>query len=602
MADEGKRGIQGELFHIDTGHEPGENNWKGFGFDVNPPVFLIGGGVIVLFIVLSLLFPDTAGEMFNGARETLGEYFAWFFILGVNIIIIFMIYLAISKYGNIRLGGVDGVQEYSDISWIAMLFSAGMGIGLMFYGVAEPIWHYQMPHLGAEPLSQASAEVALGVSLYHWGVHPWAVYALVALSLAFFSYNRGLPLTFRSIFWPVLGERIYGWGGHVIDILTIFATLFGLVTSLGLGALQINRGLNYMGESIAGFPAIPFSVGTQVVLIMIITAIASVSVYLGIDKGIRRLSNVNLFLMITLLVATIILGPTMFILEAIPQGIGAYLSNLVELSFFSGAIEGPYFQGHWYAPDGGGAGTFLTDWTVFYWAWWIAWSPFVGMFIARISKGRNIREFIGGVMMIPVILSFVWFSALGGSALKMELDVLQATGEAGGPVMTALNELGLDVAMFAMFEQFPGTVFLSSIAIILVTTFFVTSSDSGSLVLDHLSSGGKHKAAVGGRVFWAASEGLVAIALLVAGGDQALNALQAAAITSGLPFLAILLFMIYAIWKGLAEEVKIMRSEEFRDRIDELRAEEGVVVESSQGEIVTGIHKRDEDTVVEAGD
>ncbi|MDJ1434681.1 BCCT family transporter [Halostagnicola sp. A-GB9-2] len=597
MADEDKRGIQEGLFYAETDREPGDKNWRGYGFDINPPVFLIAGGLIILFIALSLVFPDQAGTMYQDTRVAVSDYFDWLFILAANIFIIFMVYLAISRYGSIRLGGVDGEKEFSDISWVAMLFSAGMGIGLMFFGVAEPVFHLFDPHLGAEAGTEGAGEVALAVSLFHWGFHPWAIYALVALSLAFFSYNRGLPLTFRSVFYPVLGDRIYGWPGHLIDIFTIFATLFGLVTSLGLGALQINAGLTFVGQEVGAFPAVPDSIWVAVAIIGVVTGMAIVSVYLGLDKGIRRLSNLNLTLMMILLASVFVLGPTLFILGALPQGIGGYLGNFFELSFFGNSFDNHYFQGSEYYGSGGeGEGAFLVDWTVFYWAWWISWSPFVGMFIARISKGRSIREFVGGVLLIPVVFSFAWFAAMGGSALSFELN--EATeGAISGPVF----EVGEEVAMFAMFDLMPGTVLLSLLAIILVTTFFVTSSDSGSLVLEHLSTGGKHETPPAGRVFWAASEGLVAATLLIAGGDAAVEALQAAAIASGLPFTVILLFMIYAVMIGLRREYRLLQSDEFTELIDDLEEEEEIVVTSQTGDLVTHVRTR-EDRVIDVSD
>ncbi|AXR76839.1 BCCT family transporter [Natrarchaeobaculum sulfurireducens] len=596
MTDEGKRGIQGELFHAETDREPGDNNWQGYGFDINPPVFLIAGGLIILFIILSLAFPDQAGAIYQDTRIAISDYFDWLFILAANIFIIFMVYLAISKYGAIRLGGVDGEKEFSDISWIAMLFSAGMGIGLMFFGVAEPVYHLFDPHLGAEAGTDAAAEVGMAVSLFHWGFHPWAIYALVALGLAFFSYNRGLPLTFRSVFYPVLGERIYGWPGHVIDIFTVFATLFGLVTSLGLGALQINAGLTFVGDEVAAFPAVPDSVWVAVGIVTVVTGLAIISVYLGLDKGIRRLSNLNLTLMLVLLASVFILGPTLFILGALPQGIGAYIGSFFELSFFGNSFDNHYFQGsEFYGPGGDGEGGFLVDWTVFYWAWWISWSPFVGMFIARISKGRTIREFVGGVLLIPVVFSFAWFAAMGGTALNFELNEATA-GAISGPTF----ETGEELAMFAMFDLMPGTVVLSVLAIILVTTFFVTSSDSGSLVLEHLSTGGKHETPATGRVFWAASEGLVASTLLIAGGDAAVDALQAAAIASGLPFAVILLFMIYAVMQGLKKEYRILQSNEFEELIDDLEDQGEIVVTTETGDLVTEVKTRD-DRVINVG-
>lgn len=586
MADE-KDTIQSEYFHVETDREPGDRNWQGLGFDINPPVFIIAGLFVVLVIILSLALPDQAFGVYEDAQFFVSDYFDWLFVIGANAFILFMVYLAISKYGSIKLGGVDQDKEFTDVSWIAMLFSAGMGIGLMFWGVAEPIYHFFDPHLGAAGGTEAGAEVALAVSLFHWGFHPWAIYALVGLGLAFFSFNRGLPLTFRSVFYPILGERIYGWWGHIIDIFTVIATLFGLVVSLGLGALQINRGLSFLGDEIGAFPEIPFGVGTQMVLIIVITLIAVVSVALGLKKGIRRLSNLNLTLMMILLFSIFILGPTTWILGFMPQGLGTYLGNFFELSFFSGSADSHYFAGSdWYGPGGDGEGEFLVDWTVFYWAWWISWSPFVGMFIARISRGRTIREFVGGVLVIPVVFSVAWFAAMGGTALNLELAE-DTAGSVSGPMFDP--DLGVDVAMFAMFDQMPGTVFLSGVAIILVTTFFVTSSDSGSLVLEHLSTGGKHTTPVTGRVFWASAEGLLAIAILVAGGEEALDALQAAAVTAGFPFLIILIFMIFAVHKGLQREIEILNSDEFRDRIDELRSGDEYVVETQRGDVVTGV-------------
>ena len=570
-------GLQVELFHAETDREPGDTNWQGYGFDVHPQVFFISAGVVLFFIAFSLLAPETANDLYLDVRGGAIANFGWFFILAANLFIIFMVYLALSKYGKIRLGGVDADKEFSDISWVAMLFSAGMGIGLMFFGVGEPIWHLNFPHLGAEAGTAAASEVAMAVALFHWGFHPWAIYALVGLSLAFFSFNRGLPLTFRSIFWPVLGERIYGWPGHIIDILTVFATLFGLVTSLGLGALQINAGLNFLGENAAAAPAVPTSTAVQVGIIAVVTGIAVMSVAAGLDGGVRRLSNLNLGLMLTLLASVMVMGPTLFILGLLPQGLGGYLGNFFSLSFYAGALG----AGSQYAYDG-----FTGDWTIFYWAWWIAWSPFVGMFIARISKGRTVREFIGGVMILPVLFSVVWFATLGGTALNMELSEGTA-GAIAGPMIE--EGLGTEVAMFAMFAEMPGTLILSGAAILLTSTFFITSSDSGSLVIDHLTSGGKHDAPVTMRIFWAVTEGVVASTLLIAGGETALDALQAAAISTGLPFAFILVFMMYAIKRGLQTEYEVLESEEFQDRVQEMAEEGELVIDRAGGEVVTDI-------------
>ena len=570
-------GLQVELFHAETDREPGDTNWQGYGFDVHPQVFFISAGIILLFIIGSVLFPQEALNEYGNIKDGISANFGWFFILASNLFIIFMVYLALSKYGKIRLGGVDADKEFSDISWIAMLFSAGMGIGLMFFGVGEPIWHLNFPHLGAEAGTAAAGEVALGMTLFHWGFHPWAIYALVGLSLAFFSFNRGLPLTFRSIFWPVLGERIYGWPGHIIDILTVFATLFGLVTSLGLGARQINAGLSFLGENAAAVPAIETSSTVAIAIIAVVTGIAVMSVAAGLDGGVRRLSNLNLGLMLTLLASVIVLGPTLFIAGVLPQSLGSYLGNFFSLSFYAGALG----SGEQYAYEG-----FLGDWTVFYWAWWIAWSPFVGMFIARISKGRTIREFIAGVLVLPVIFSVVWFAALGGTALNMELGA-ETAGAISGPMIE--EELGTEVAMFAMFNEMPGTLILSGAAILLTSTFFITSSDSGSLVIDHLTSGGKHDAPVTMRIFWAVTEGAVAAALLYAGGADALRGLRAASLSTGLPFTLILVFMMYAVHKGLQTEYEVLESEEFQDRVQEMAEEGELVIDRAGGEVVTDI-------------
>ena len=589
----GGEGLQVELFHAETDREPGDTNWQGYGFDVHPQVFFISAGVILLFIAVSLVFQDTAADLYTNVRQGVSETFGWLFILAANLFIVFMIYLAVSKYGKIRLGGVNADKEFSDISWVAMLFSAGMGIGLMFFGVAEPTWHFFDPHLGAESGTSAAGEVAMAVSIFHWGFHPWAIYALVGLSLAFFSFNRGLPLTFRSIFWPVLGERIYGWPGHIIDILTVFATLFGLTTSLGLGALQINAGLNFLGESSGAFPSVPVGTSVQVGIIAFVTLIAVFSVAAGLDGGVKRLSNLNLFLMFALLGATLVLGPTVFILGIIPQGLGAYFGNFFELSFFTGALYDHFFAGSgYYGPGGTGEGEFLVDWTVFYWAWWIAWSPFVGMFIARISKGRTVREFISGVLVLPVMFSVVWFGALGGTALNIELN---GNAAVSGAMFAEGVEVPRAVALFSMLDTLPGTLILSSIAVLLVATFFITSSDSGSLVIDHLTSGGKHDAPVTMRIFWAVTEGIVAATLLVAGGDAGLEALQAAAISTGLPFVLILIFMMYAIWKGLDTEYQVLESQEFQERVAEMAEEGEVVIDTEGGEIVTDITSGEEE-------
>jgi choline/glycine/proline betaine transport protein len=571
-------GLQVELFHPESDREPGDTNYQGFGFDVHPIVFPVALLIIAAFIALTLLGPSfgiPVTEGYNWLFTTIGETFGWFYLLAVNVFIVVLLYFAFSKYGKIRIGGVKAEKEFSDFSWMAMLFSAGMGIGLMFFSVSEPLYYLQNPpsFFGAEAGTGGAAAGAMAQTFFHWGFHPWAVYGLVGLGLAFFSFNRGLPLTFRSIFWPLLGERIYGWPGHVIDLVTVFATLFGLSTSLGLGVAQVNTGLSYVLGNTLGLVSIPTGTIPQILLIAGITAIATASVAAGLDGGVKRLSTLNLYLMMALLGFLLVVGPTVYVLGAWVEGLGAYFGNILSLGFFTGTLG---------AAENGTP----TAWTVFYWGWWIAWSPFVGMFIARISKGRTVREFILGVLFLPALFSTLWLSVFGGSAL---FNTLVGNGAA----MSTYNEVGQTVAMFAMLEQFPLGAISGLLATLLVVTFFVTSSDSGSLVIDHLTSGGKHDVPKTQRIFWAVTEGAVAAVLLLGGG---LTALQTAAITTGLPFAAILCLMCYTVYLGLDNEYEILESEAFADRIQEMTAEGEVDVVRSGEEMVTDIRDRDDAT------
>ena len=575
-------GLQVELFHPDSDREPGDTNIQRFGFDIHPIVFPVALLLIGAFITLTILGPEFGLNVAAGYQwlfDTIGATFGWFYLLAVNVFIIVMLYFAFSKYGNIRIGGVEAEKEFSDFSWMAMLFSAGMGIGLMFFSVLEPVYYLNAPpaFFGVEAGTGAAGAAALAQTFFHWGFHPWAIYGLVGLGLAFFSFNRGLPLTFRSIFWPLLGERIYGWPGHVIDLVTVFATLFGLATSLGLGVAQVNSGLSYVfGSEMLGVASVPTGVLPQVLLIAGITAIATLSVAAGLDGGVKRLSTLNLYLMFALLGFIIIVGPTVFIFGAWVEGLGAYFQNLFGLAFFTGTL-------------GSAANATPTAWTVFYWGWWIAWSPFVGMFIARISKGRSVREFVLGVLFLPSLFSTIWLSAFGGAALS------KAVG--GGAVQSAYSNLGYGgfetLGMFVMLNQYPLGVVSGLIATLLVVTFFVTSSDSGSLVIDHLTSGGKHDVPKTQRVFWAVTEGGVAAVLLVGGG---LTALQTAAITTGLPFAAILTLMCYTVYLGLDNEYEILESEAFADRIEDMTTSDDVQVATSGNEMVTDVASGDEST------
>jgi choline/glycine/proline betaine transport protein len=512
------------LFDDADSREPGENNWTGYGFDIHPHVTFISVAVLGVFILLTLMFQAESSQLFAKALAGITRSMGWFLILAVNIFVIAAAFFAFGRFGRIRIGGNDAKPEFSTLAWYAMLLSAGMGIGLMFWSVGEPMYHYDQPSPmfeGMQGQTPAAAQAAMGVTYFHWGLHPWGIYALVGLGLAFFAYNRGLPLTIRSIFYPLLGNKIYGFWGNLIDVLSVLATLMGLATSLGLGVKQINAGLNFLF-------GISISTPTQVILIAIITAFATASVVAGLDSGVKRLSELNMGLAGIFLLFVLFAGPTVYLLSGFTQSIGYYLTNLPQMSLWTETFQDTNWQG---------------SWTVFYWAWWISWSPFVGMFIARISKGRTIREFIIGVMLIPTLLSFFWMSVFGGAAIY-----LQSTGAAD--ILQAVKA-NVATALFAMLQNYPLTGICSLVGIILVSVFFVTSSDSGSLVVDHLTSGGKLDSPVPQRVFWAVMEGVVAAVLLLGGG---LETLQTASVSTGLPFALILLVMIYSLYLGLSQE------------------------------------------------
>jgi len=515
-----------------NGKEPKRKGIKKY-FDIHGPVFWPSGILIVLFIIVTLVVGEPMSKVFDQIQTAISDYAGWFFVLVVNIFLVFMLYLAFSRYGSIRLGGKDARPEFSTGAWFAMLFSAGMGIGILFWSVAEPINHYHNPPTGL-PDNADAARNANAFTYLHWGLHAWGIYALVGMALAFFAFNRKLPLTIRSVFYPLLGNRINGPIGNIIDVLAVVATLFGLATSLGLGVQQVSAGLNHLFD-------LPDTVITQVVLIIIITLMATASVVLGIDKGVKVLSELNIRLAGLFLLFMVLVGPTLFIFDSFIQNVGYYLQNLIRLSFWTES----YSQTDW-----------QNGWTVFYWAWWISWSPFVGMFIARISKGRTVKEFVLGVLIVPSLLTFFWLSAFGGSALYLELNGL-------GNITSAVEE-NVATALFVMLESFPLSFISSLIGVLLVTSFFVTSSDSGSLVVDSITAGGKLDAPVGQRIFWANAEGAVAAVLLLGGG---LAALQTAAITTGLPFAFVLLIMCYSLYQGLQREyAELEELEKVRDR------------------------------------
>lgn len=492
-------------------------------FEVNPPVFFTSAGVIVVCAALATLFPSRVSVVLRRLQAAIVDDFGWLYIASVAGFLIFALFLVFSRYGDVKLGPDDSEPEYGGMSWFAMLFSAGMGIGLMFFGVAEPIQHYATPPTG-EGGTLAAARQAMVLTFFHWGLHAWAIYAIVGLALAYFAFRRGLPLTLRSALHPLIGERIRGPIGHAIDVFAVFGTMFGVATSLGLGVLQVNAGAAHL----FGWPT---SLTMQLILIATITGLATLSVVLGLDRGIRRLSELNVLLAILLLLFVLLVGPTLFLLRAFVQNIGAYLSDVVPLTFRLYAYE----------PN-----PWIGEWTLFYWSWWIAWSPFVGMFIARISRGRTIRQFIGGVLLVPVLFTFLWMTVFGNTALWQETN--------GNVPLVQIVSDNLPIALFASLEGLPLSALSSGIATLLVVTFFVTSADSGALVIDMITSGASVGSPVWQRIFWALAAGAIAALLLITGG---LGALQAATLASALPFTVFMILICYGVLRALQLEGKV---------------------------------------------
>ena len=485
---------------------------------LNPPVFYGSAVLILALVIYSVAAHEHAQGLFSDVQAWIIANVSWLYILAVAIILLTVVLLAFSRYGEIKLGPDHSEPDYSYLTWFSMLFSAGMGIGLMFFGVAEPVMHFLSPPVG-EGGTAAAAREAMKITFFHWGLHAWAIYAIVAMILAYFSFRQGLPLTLRSALYPLIGERIYGPIGHAVDIFAIIGTVLGVATSLGLGVTQINTGLNHLY-------GLPISVPVQIALIAGTTVLATISVVTGLDKGVRRLSELNLGLAVLLLLIVLIAGPTVFILQTFVQNTGNYFSEIVAATFNLYAYE----PNDW-----------IGGWTLFYWGWWLAWSPFVGLFIARISRGRTIREFVTGVLLVPTAFTLLWMTVFGDTAIHMILwDHVESLG--------AAIERDSSLALFAFLEHFPFASLLSLIAIIMVVVFFVTSADSGALVVDMLASGGQGQTPVWQRMFWAGSMGAVAIALLLADG---LTALQTATIASALPFTLVLLCAMWGLLKAL---------------------------------------------------
>ena len=531
----------GAVNPIDTDYKVGQDNIivnvGPFGLDIHNRVFAISGLLVVAFVVLTLAFQNQVEPLFTAMRGWLTSSLDWFFIIAGNIFVLVCLGLVVSPLGKVRLGGTEATPDYTYLGWFSMLFAAGMGIGLMFFGVSEPLSHFGSafggtamengvrtdwaPLGGAAGDAEAATRLAMAATIYHWALHPWAIYAILALGLALFSFNKGLPLTVRSVFYPLLGERVWGWPGHIIDILAVLATLFGLATSLGYGAAQASSGLNFLFD-------VPLGNTTQIVLVIGITAIALFSVVAGLDAGVKRLSEINMVLAVLLLLFVIAVGPTVDILSGFFGNLGAYFQHLPALSNPVGRDDANFSQG----------------WTAFYWAWWISWSPFVGMFIARVSRGRTVREFIISVLIVPSLACVLWMTVFGETAIiQFVRDGYEAATKAELPLQ-----------LFSMLDALPLAQITSFIAIILVVVFFVTSSDSGSLVIDVIAAGGKVDAPTPQRVFWCVFEGLVAIALILGGG---LVALQAMAVSTGLPFTIVLLMSTVAVIKGLMSEPRV---------------------------------------------
>ncbi|MCL5424761.1 BCCT family transporter [Halomonas sp. NPDC076908] len=531
---------------MQTDYVVGQDNIKGhfgpFGFDIHNRVFVVSALASAIFIVLTLLFPEQAGGIFQSIVAFSTGTLDWYFMILVDFFILFCLALVVLPYGSVRLGGADARPDHSYLSWFAMLFTAGIGIGLLFFGVLEPVYHANVSlplgipspfgangELNTAAIADASAMGLAGTYL-HWGIHGWAVYVVMALALGLFTYNKGLPFSIRSAFFPILGERVWGWWGHVIDILAVFSTLFGLATSLGLGAQQANAGMNFVF-------GLEVSTTTQVIVIFLVTAVALVSVWRGLEGGLKKLSEINMILAVLFFFFVLFAGPTLLALSGFWSGLTTYVTDFIPLS----------------APFGRDDDAYRQDWTIFYWAWWISWAPFVGMFIARVSRGRTVREFVLCVLLVPSLFIFIWMGVFGSTALE------QLYANPAGSLVKeyVIDNYRPELSLFGMLNELPLTGLMSTLGIVLALIFFVTSSDSGSLVIDTITAGGKIDAPRPQRMFWAIVEGLIAIVLLIGGG---LTALQAGVTATAIPFSIVLLLMCYSIIKALNGELRLIRS------------------------------------------
>lgn len=494
-------------------------------------VFYVSILIVGLFVIMGFLWPDRLNEAATRALDFITRAFGWFYLMTAFVCLISAVVLMSGPFGRIRLGRDDEDPEYPFMTWLAMLFSAGMGIGLVFWGAAEPIFHYLSPPEGVTGGTAQAAHIALRYSYFHWGLQPWAIYSVIGLSLAYAHYRKGRSNLISSTLYPLIGERTNGAIGKSVDSLAIIATAFGIATSLGLGAMQINGGLNFLLN-------VPNRAGVQLIIIAAVTFLFILSASTGVNKGIRYLSNLNLGIAALLLLFVLVVGPTFFIVDAFTSTIGSYIGNLIPMSF----RMTPFTQG-----------TFVGTWTIFYWAWWISWGPFVGSFIARISRGRTVREFVMGVLIVPTLLSALWFAVFGGTSLYYEMFKHRGIADAVNEDVTS--------ALFVLLQQLPAGGAISAIATVLIVTFFVTSADSATFVLGMLSSHGHPNPRLLTKLIWGLLSSGIAAVLLLSGG---LTGVQTASITIALPFAVIMLLMVFATHRVLKEEVREYRLKEKR--------------------------------------
>ncbi|SEO46671.1 BCCT family transporter [Aquisalimonas asiatica] len=511
------------------------------GFRTDPTIFIVSAGLTFLFVVALVVAPGPIRDAFATGREWIVTNLGWFFIFGVNAWLFFLLWVALSRFGDVRLGAEDDRPEYSNVSWFTMLFAGGIGTVLMFWGVAEPVFHFSdPPRAGTEPHSVQAAQEAMGFSLYHLGLHTWTIFALPGLAFAYFIHRHKLPLRVSSVFYPLLGEKVRGPIGKTIDVFAILGTLFGVAVSIGLGTSQINAGLTEL-------LGVPDNVASKVVIITVLTTVAVLSIVAGLDRGVKLLSNINIGMATGLMVFVLVTGSTLFLLRGIIETLGLYVSNIVPMAFWNDTLA------QYTSEDGWG---WQGSWTVFYWAWTVTWAPFIGIFVAKISKGRTIREFVLGVLFAPSLFTLAWFAIFGWSA--MEIDGIGATaraalGDEAGRMTDAVNQ-SVPLAMFAFFEHFPAVQFVQGLAVVIVAIFFATSSDSASLVVDMLCTGDAQSGPVRQRVFWGVAEGAVAAMLIVLAGEAGLEALQQVITVIGLPIFVMVFAMVFALFKGLRAE------------------------------------------------